>query len=262
MKYISLSSGSCGNSHYIEGKDTKLIVDAGISGRKIVEHLAVHNRDLCGLDAILVTHEHFDHIQAVGILSRKFDAPIYATEKTWEQMKKYLGKIADKNIVIFEKGETLEIGSMEVDTFAISHDAADPVGYAFRQNNKKLAIVTDLGIITDEVFQKIKGADIAVVESNYDDEMLSFCSYSYQLKQRIRSEVGHLSNSEAGYLGTALVKSGTKKLLLAHLSKESNLPQLAFQTVGTILTAQGLGPKDVGLDVMLRGKVSRMYSIE
>lgn len=262
MKYISLSSGSCGNSHYIEGKNTKMIVDAGISGKKIVEHLAVHDRDLRGLDAILVTHEHFDHIQAVGILSRKFDAPIYATEKTWEQMKNYLGKISEKNVRVFKKGETLAIGSVEVDTFGISHDAADPVGYAFRQNDQKIAIVTDIGAITEEVFEKIKGADIAVVESNYDDEMLSYCSYTYQLKQRIRSETGHLSNSEAGYLGTALVKSGTKKLLLAHLSKESNLPQIAFQTVGSILTSQGLGPKDVGLDVMLRGKVSRMYSIE
>ncbi|MDO4711174.1 MAG: MBL fold metallo-hydrolase [Peptostreptococcaceae bacterium] len=262
MKYISLSSGSCGNSHYIEGKDAKVIVDAGISGKKILEHLAIHGKDLNGLDAILVTHEHFDHIQAVGILSRKFDVPIYATEKTWGSMRDHIGKIAEKNIVVFEKGETLGIGSLEVDTFAISHDAADPVGYAFRQNGHKLAVVTDLGMVTEEVFDKIKGADIAVVESNYDDHMLSYCGYTPQLKRRIRSEVGHLSNSEAGYLSTALVKTGTKKILLAHLSKESNLPQIAFQTVGTILTEQGLGPKDVSLDVMLRGKVSRMYSIE
>lgn len=262
MKYISLSSGSCGNSHYVEGTDTKMIVDAGISGKKITEHLATHGRDLQGLNAILVTHEHFDHIQAVGILSRKFDAPIFATEKTWEQMRKHVGKIADKNIQIFNKGETLEIGSMEVDTFGISHDAVDPVGYAFRQNNQKIAIVTDIGMITEEVFNKIKGSDIAVVESNYDEEMLAYCSYTYQLKQRIRSEMGHLSNSEAGYLGMALVKSGTKKLLLAHLSKESNLPQIAFQTVGSILTSNGMGPDDVSLDVMQRGRVSKMYSIE
>ncbi|MDO5061707.1 MAG: MBL fold metallo-hydrolase [Peptostreptococcaceae bacterium] len=262
MKYISLSSGSCGNSHYIEGKDTKVIVDAGISGKKIYEHMMIHGKDWKELDAILVTHEHFDHIHAVGILSRKLDLPIYATEKTWEIMSRHIGKIAEKNIMVFEKGETLGIGSLEIDTFAISHDAADPVGYAFRQNGQKIAIVTDLGMVTEEVFAKIKGADIAVIESNYDEHMLSYCSYTPQLKQRIRSERGHLSNAEAGYLGTALARSGTRKILLAHLSKESNLPQIAFQTVGTILTSQGLGPKDVGLDVMLRGKVSRMYSIE
>lgn len=262
MKYISLSSGSCGNSHYIEGSDAKVIVDAGISGKKIEEHLAMHGKDLGGLNAILVTHEHRDHIHAVGVLSRKYDVPIYATRKTWEQMCDVLGKIPDKNIIVFEKGETLGIGSLEVDTFGISHDAADPVGYSFRQNDRKLAIVTDLGMVTEEVFETIKGADIAVIESNYDEHMLSYCNYAHHLKKRIRSDVGHLSNSEAGYLGTALVKTGTKKILLAHLSKESNLPQIAFQTVGTILTEQGLGPKDVGLDVMLRGKVSRMYSIE
>lgn len=262
MKYISLSSGSCGNSHYIECGDTKLIVDAGISGRKITEHLGMHGKDLCRLNAILVTHEHMDHIHAVGILSRKFDAPIYATEKTWEQMEKYVGRVPEKNIRIIRSGEAFEVGSLVAKSFSINHDAADPVGYTLHDGKRKIAIVTDLGMVTEEVFNKIKGADIAVVESNYDDEMLSYCSYTYQLKQRIRSEVGHLSNTEAGYLGIALVRSGTKKILLAHLSKESNLPQIAHQTVGTILTAQGIGPKDVGLDVMMRGKVSREYVIE
>ncbi len=262
MKYISLSSGSCGNCHYIECKDTKLIVDAGISGRKVTENLSLHKKDLNGLNAIFVTHEHFDHIQAVGILSRRFDVPIYATEKTWEQMEKQVGNIAERNIRIFESGETFAVGDLEVDTFSISHDAADPVGYAFRDGNKKLAIATDLGMVTDEVFCKIRGADIAVIESNYDEEMLAYCNYSYHLKQRIRSDTGHLSNSEAGYLSAALVRTGTKKLLLAHLSKESNLPQIAHQAVGTILSGHGFGPQDVGLDVMLRGKVSREYIIE
>lgn len=262
MNYISLSSGSCGNSHYIEGEDTKIIVDAGISGKKIVENLNVHGKCLDNLNAIMVTHEHTDHIKSVGILSRRFDAPIYATEKTWEQMEANLGKIASKNIKVFEKGTSLDIGSVKVESFPIFHDAADPVGYSFNQGRKKIAIVTDIGIVTEEVFEKIKGSDIAVIESNYDEDMLSFCSYPPTLKKRIRSEYGHLSNSEAGYLGIALVKSGTKKLLLAHLSKESNLPQLAFQTVGSILSSNGITPEDVGLDVIHRGRVSKLYSIK
>lgn len=262
MNYISLSSGSCGNSHFIEGDNTKIIVDAGISGKKIVENLSVHGKNLENLNAILVTHEHIDHIKAVGILSRKFNAPIYATDQTWEQMEAQMGKIASSNIKTFKSGDTLHIGAVKVDSFSISHDAIDPVGYAFTQDNKKIAIVTDTGMVSEEIFDKIKGSDIAVIESNYDDEMLSFCGYPPTLKQRIRSDYGHLSNSEAGYLGIALVKSGTKKLLLAHLSKDSNLPQLAFQTVGTILTSHGITPKDVGLDVIHRGKVSRLYSIK
>ena len=237
MNYISLSSGSCGN-------------------------LAVHGKDLSGLNAIMVTHEHTDHIRAVGILSRKFDAPVYATEKTWIQMEASLGKIAGKNIRVFEGGARLDIGSIEVNSFPISHDAADPVGYVFSQDRKKIAIVTDIGVMTDEVFQKIKGSDIAVIESNYDEDMLSFCGYPPTLKRRIRSEYGHLSNAEAGHLGIALVRSGTKNLLLAHLSKESNMPQLAFQTVGAILTSHGITPEDVGLDVIHRGKVSRLYNIK
>ena len=262
MNYISLSSGSCGNCHYLEGDNTKIIVDAGISGKRIIENLNVHGKNLTGLNAIMVTHEHTDHIHAVGILSRKFDAPVYATEKTWEQMESTLGKIASNNIKILHKGELVQIGSVTIDSFSISHDAADPVGYSFVEARKKIAIVTDTGLITKEMFEKIKGADIAVIESNYDEEMLSFCGYSPSLKQRIRSDYGHLSNSEAGYLGIALVKTGTKNLLLAHLSRESNLPQLAFQTVGSILTSHGFSPKDVGLDVIHRGKVSRLYSIE
>ena len=262
MKYISLSSGSCGNCHYITGRDTKIVIDAGISGKRAIEHLAMHGQSMDGLDAILVTHEHIDHIQAVGILSRKFNTPVYATEKTWEHMKKHVGKIKEENIRVFRRGETLGIKNIEVGTFEISHDAVEPVGYTLTQGNQKISVVTDIGHVSDEVFRNIKGSDIAVIESNYDPHMLNYCSYPYPLKQRIRSETGHLSNEEAGYLGAALIKSGTRKLLLAHLSKESNLPQLAFQTVASILSQQDIGPEDAGLDVMLRGRVSKIYSIE
>lgn len=262
MNYISLSSGSCGNCHYIEDAHTKIIVDAGISGKKIIDHLAIHERDLNGLDAIMVTHEHLDHIKAVGVLSRKYDAPVYATEKTWEQMAPTIGKIKEHHIRLVEKGTPLSIKSIEVDSFSVSHDAADPVGYTFAQDNQKIAIVTDTGCITEEVFRKIQGADIAVIESNYDDEMLSYCGYPIHLKQRIRSSTGHLSNEDAGALSSRLVRSGTKKLLLAHLSKDSNMPQLAFQTVGVRLTAEGITPKDASLDVMHRGRVSRLYRIK
>lgn len=262
MKYISLSSGSCGNCHYISNGDTKLIVDAGLSGKKAIEHLNFHNETLENLNGILVTHEHYDHIQGVGILSRKFDAPIYATQKTWEQMHKHVGKIKDHHIKIFSKGETMGINTIEVGTFGISHDAVDPVGYTFVSGGQKISVVTDIGQVTDNVFDSIKGSDIAVIESNYDPQMLNYCGYPYSLKQRIRSEVGHLSNEEAGYLAAALVKTGTKKLLLAHLSKESNMPQLAYQTVARILTEQGYTSANVSLDVMLRGKVSKEYSIK
>lgn len=262
MKYISLSSGSCGNCHYIANDDTKIIIDAGISGKRAIENLAMHGQNLDGLSAILVTHEHIDHIQAVGILSRKFNTPIYATEKTWESMKHLIGKVKDENIRVFERGKKLGINNIEVGTFEISHDAIEPTGYTLSHNNKKISVVTDIGFVSDEVFNNIKGSDIAVIESNYDPEMLDYCSYPYVLKRRIRSQEGHLSNEEAGYLGAALVKSGTKKLLLAHLSKESNLPQLAFQTVARILTEQNIRPEDVSMDVMLRGKVSKIYSIE
>ena len=261
MKYISLSSGSCGNSHYVETGKTKILVDAGISGKKIIENLNEHEKNLKDLNAILVTHEHTDHIQSVGVISRKYDVPIYTTEKTWEEIKNHIGNIKEKNIIILDKNKKIAIGDIEIDSFQTVHDAVDSVGYTLNNGKKKISIVTDLGVVTQEVFEKIKGSDIAIIESNYDDEMLSFCSYSPSLKKRIRSEVGHLSNNEAAYLAIALVKTGTSKILLGHLSKESNLPQLAFQTVGTILTSHKMGPKDVSLDVLLRGRVSKMYSI-
>lgn len=261
MKYISLSSGSCGNSHFIETNKTKILVDAGISGKKIIDNLNEHEKDLNNLNAILVTHEHTDHIKSVGVISRKFDVPIYATEKTWEEIQYLIGNIKEKNIVVIEKNKKIGIGDLEIDSFKTNHDAVDSVGFTLNNGKKKISIVTDLGVVTQEVFEKIKGSDIAVIESNYDDDMLSFCSYAPSLKKRIRSELGHLSNNEAAYLAIALVKSGTGKILLGHLSKESNLPQLAFQTVGEILTSHKMGPKDVSLDVLLRGKVSKMYSI-
>lgn len=262
MKYISLSSGSCGNSHYIESNNTKILIDAGISGKKIIDNLNEHEKNLQNLNAILVTHEHTDHIQSVGIISRKYDVPIYATEKTWEKMQNQIGNIKEKNIFIIDKEKNFFIEDLEISSFSTVHDAADSVGFCVNSGKKRISIVTDLGVVTQEVFEKIKGSDIAVVESNYDDQMLSFCSYSPSLKKRIRSEYGHLSNDEAGYLSIALVKSGTKKLLLAHLSRESNLPQLAFQTVGSILTSHNITPKDVSLDVLLRGKVSKIYTIK
>lgn len=262
MKYISVSSGSCGNCSYIESKQSKIIVDAGISGKKVIENLSMHDKDLNNLNAILVTHEHMDHIKSVGILSRKFDVPIYATEGTWNSMKDIIGNISDKNIFVIEKEKKYVIGDLEIDSFSTMHDAADSVGFLINSGKKKVSIVTDLGAVTQNVFDKVKGSDVVVVESNYDDEMLSFCSYSPSLKKRIRSDFGHLSNSEAGYLSIALVKTGTKKILLGHLSKESNIPELAFQTVGQILTSHDIGPSDVSLDVLLRGKVSKMYTIK
>ncbi|MGL5440462.1 MAG: MBL fold metallo-hydrolase [Filifactoraceae bacterium] len=261
MKYISVSSGSSGNCHFVKSGSTCLIIDAGISGKRIEDGLSFHDENLKKVNGIFVTHEHIDHIQGVGVISRKYDIPIYATEGTWENMVKTIGKIASHNIKEIKAGKKVDIDEVRIEAFRTSHDAKDSCGFTVTNGKKILAIATDLGYVSDEVFKAIEGANMAVVESNYDPEMLKFSSYPVNLKTRIRSEVGHLSNMECAFLSCALAKAGTERILLAHLSKENNMPLLAYQTVEEVLKSHGITGSDVGLDVLRRDKVSNVYSV-
>lgn len=261
MKYISVSSGSSGNCHFVQTGSTRLIIDAGISGKRIEEGLNIHNESLKKVNGIFVTHEHIDHIQGVGVISRKFDLPIYATEGTWDNMEKSLGKIASHNIKEIKVGKKLDLDDVRIEAFGTSHDAKESCGFTITNGKRILAIATDLGYVSEEVYQCIEGAHMAVVESNYDPEMLKFSGYPQSLKARIRSEVGHLSNMECAFLSCALAKAGTQRILLAHLSKENNMPVLAYQTVEEVLKSHGISGSDVGLDVLKRDVVSNVYSL-
>lgn len=262
MKFCSLYSGSSGNSLFVSSNNTKLLIDAGLSGVRIQNALKAIEENPDEISGILVTHEHKDHIHGLGVLSRRFDIPIYANEETWDEMMKDLGKIATHNIKTFDFETSLEIEDFEIKAFKTSHDAVASAGFSIYNGKKRLGIATDSGIITPEMMESLPGCDMVLLESNHDPSMLEAGSYPFFLKQRIKSDCGHLSNEVAGNMALTLVKAGAEQLVLAHLSNENNYPLLAYETTARILTEAGVVlEKDVILSVAKRSGVSETMEI-
>lgn len=261
IKFCSLASGSSGNCQYIETDKVKLLVDAGLSGKRIQESLISIGVDPSTINGILVTHEHKDHIHGVGILSRRFNIPIYANENTWLSMKTEIGEIKEENIIIFDTNKIFEVKDLNIYPFDISHDSVEPVGYSFHHKNIKISIVTDTGYASEEVKGSIKNSHLLMVESNHDVEMLKVGSYPWFLKKRILGEYGHLSNEDAGRLITEVISGNNECILLGHLSKENNFPELAYETVAGILTENGINIKnDINLNLTYRDKPTKVYN--
>ncbi|CAM3074256.1 MBL fold metallo-hydrolase [Paenibacillus sediminis] len=244
IRFTVLSSGSTGNATVVANESATVLIDAGLSARRIDE--LMKERDLSGeqIDAILVTHEHSDHIKGLGAVARKYNIPIYANEKTWEELDKSIGKIADENRVIMETGEALDFGTLRVESFGISHDAAEPVAYSFYDGDEKLSVATDLGYMSDKVKEAIADSDVLVLESNHDIEMLRMGKYPWNIKRRILSDVGHLSNEAAGEAMSELLTAKTKRTYLAHLSRDHNMMDLAKMTVRGTMEDRGCFFKD------------------
>ena len=262
LRFSPLFSGSSGNATYVGCEDANILVDAGMSGSRIIRELECVGIDPHSLNAILVTHEHADHIKGIGILSRKFDLPVYATEGTWEAMYSKIGPIADKNRVMFEPEQDFFLGSIDVTPFLTPHDAAQSVGYTFQLDGAKLAIATDLGCIRDSWLSHVLGSDAVILESNYDPDMLKAGPYPYELKKRILSRKGHLSNEDAGAVAVELVRQGTRQIILGHLSKENNFPELAMRTCELTLQMAGLVPhEDAMLFIANRDCNTGMFSL-
>ena len=241
MIFSSLYSGSSGNSIFVSGEKSKILVDVGMPGKKIDEALIKIGENPSDINGIFITHEHSDHIKGVGILSRKYDIPIYANDKTWSAMEKSLGKIKEHNIKIMDRRSTVDIGDLSIKSFVIPHDAISPVGYTISNKEKKVSIATDFGVFTEEIFDNIKESQAILLECNHDVNMLKYGPYPYNLKRRILSEVGHLSNDDCGAALVNLAKYGIgKNILLGHLSKTNNQPDLALQTVLNVIEENGL----------------------
>lgn len=231
FNFYSLYSGSSGNSLLVESENTKILIDAGVSSKKIETSLTNLNIDPSSLDGLLVTHEHLDHVQGLGTFARKFDLPVYVNQQTLDAMPKQKDKINEKNIKKIKIEEQFEIGDMKIKPFSIPHDAANPCGFNILKDNKKISIATDIGHMTNEILKNLENSIFILLESNYDPEVLKFSKYPYTLKSRIAGPTGHLSNESAGKTISHLLKSGLKQALLGHLSKESNFPELAYKTV-------------------------------
>lgn len=260
MFFCSLASGSSGNCHLINDGTNSILVDAGLSGIQIENRLKEIDINPKSLAGILVSHEHSDHIRGVGVLSRRYDIPIYANGGTWAGMEGKIGKIKEENIRYFNTAEDFTVEDFNIRSYSISHDAREPVGFSIQRKKAKISIATDLGYIDDYIINEVKNSNLLVLESNHDEEMLKAGSYPYYLKRRILSNIGHLSNEAAGNAIVDLVNKNVKSILLAHLSRENNFPELAIATVKNILDSEKITiGQDIGLDLVARDKISNVY---
>ncbi|WP_160689981.1 MBL fold metallo-hydrolase [Clostridium sp. C2-6-12] len=245
MIFCSLYSGSSGNSMFIASDKAKILIDAGLPGKKIDMALQEISQSPNEINGIFITHEHSDHIKGIGVLSRKYDIPIYANADTWSAMESSIGKVKEHNIKVIDKRSVTEINDMSIKAFNIPHDAAAPMGYTVSSAGKSISVATDFGTFTREIFNNIKDSEVILLESNHDVNMLKFGPYPYSLKRRILSEIGHLSNDDCGNAIVELSKcSAQKKIILGHLSNTNNQPDLAYQTVLNVLNENGIRQKE------------------
>jgi phosphoribosyl 1,2-cyclic phosphodiesterase len=237
VRICLLASGSRGNSLYIESSESRILIDAGLSARELtsrLEGIGVRGEDL---DALLVTHEHTDHCQGIGPMSRRYHLPVYLHHETRCALPK-LGRIAELHE--FSGGDVFELKDLRITTFPLTHDAVAPVGYIVETTGGKIGVATDLGIATRLVYERLKGCRVLVLESNHDENMLRDGPYPWPLKQRIRSNHGHLSNLESAELLSGLVSDKLEAIFLAHLSEENNRPELALRSAREALDNQNI----------------------
>lgn len=236
MRLCSIASGSSGNCIYVGSEATHLLVDAGISGKRVEEGLKFLELSGRDVDGILITHEHSDHIAGLGVLSRKYEIPIYATKGTIEAILN-CKNAPDASLFHEIQADTkVTIKDLTVNPMKISHDAAQPVAYRIGYGSSKVAVCTDLGVFNEYTVECLKGMDALLLEANHDINMLQVGPYPYYLKQRILGDRGHLSNENSGRLLNKVLCDKTKTVVLGHLSKENNLPELAYEAVRMEIT--------------------------
>ena len=262
LRFAPLFSGSSGNAIYVGCDNAHILVDAGMSGTRVAQALQDIGVQPGQLDGILITHEHSDHIKGVGILSRKYNVPIFATSGTWTAMNGKIGVISPNNVRVIDPENNFFLGPVEIMAFSTPHDAADSVGYTFGLYGAKFSLATDIGCVRDSWLKHVMGSDAVLLESNYDPDMLHAGSYPYELKKRILSRRGHLSNDDAGETAVKLIKAGAKQIVLGHLSKENNFPQLALQSTHMQLIAAGIEPgEDADVLVAERDATTGIFAV-
>ena len=265
MRMCSIASGSSGNCIYVGSDDTHLLIDTGISKKRIEEglkELEIKGEEIGG---ILITHEHSDHIQGLGVFSRKYELPIYATPGTIEGILSYsgLGKLPEGLLHPIHTDEPFMIGDIRVNPFAISHDANEPSGSRLECNDKSVAVATDLGKYDEYTVEHLKNLDAVLLEANHDIHMLEVGTYPYYLKQRILGERGHLSNELSGRLLCDILHDNLKHIVLGHLSKENNYARLAYETVKLEVTLADNDYRGEDLDMFVaeRDAVSDIITV-
>ena len=264
MKLCSIASGSSGNCVYVGSENTNLLVDAGVSAKRIEGGLGEIEIKPDTIQGILITHEHSDHISGLGILARKYHIPIYGTNETICALQKIksLGKVENDLYHCIKPDEDFYINDIKVEPFSTSHDASDPVCYTLQAEGHKVGIATDLGKYDDYILSKLEGSEILYVEANHDVNMLMVGKYPYYLKQRILGDHGHLSNDTSADLISKLIHPRLQSVLLAHLSKENNYEELAYETVCCELLNRGSDFPASKISVAHREQPSGMVIIQ
>ena len=262
LYFCSLASGSSGNSYLVRSETTALLVDCGISGKKIIQRLKESGTEPEEIKGLLLTHEHIDHVKSVSVLNKKMPGMF-----NYSNIETYLcvaDKIPDGRNIVFENGDIFDIGDIRVSTCSTSHDAENAVCYSFERGDSRISILTDIGYISEELLMHIKDSDIIILEANHDENVLHMCKYPYHVKRRILSDKGHLSNDAAAECIVNLQRDFPKKriILLAHLSKENNSPEMAMISVKSYLQENGiyLGG-DLDMKVLMRDKASEVYKL-
>ena len=266
MKLCSIASGSSGNCIYVGSEHTNILIDAGISKKKIEEGLdkiGVSGEDL---DGILITHEHSDHIQGLGVFSRKYKVPIYATKGTIAGIENYksLGKMPEGLFYPIQSDEEFVLRDLTIKPFSVSHDAIEPTGYRIGKDKKSIAIATDLGNYDKYIVENLKDVNALVLEANHDVHMVEVGPYPYPLKRRVLGEQGHLSNELSGRLLCDILHDDLQCVMLGHLSKENNYESLAYETVKLEVTLgdNKYNGDDVHIIVAKRDTVSELITVE
>lgn len=258
-----LFSGSTGNSVYVSLGDVRLLVDAGVSATRIEANLREIGVDIRQIDAVLITHDHVDHIRGLGVLCRRYGLPVYANEGTWDAILRREPQFPKACMRTFYTGEDFYIGGVNVNPFPIPHDAAEPVGYAFSRQNLRCGVATDIGHIDERWMNAISGCQALVLEANHDIGMVERGPYPAHLKRRILGKNGHLCNADCASALIALAKRGTQAVFLSHLSKDNNLPELAYSTVCDALAAAGCAVgDDLRVMVSRRDQVSDLLILD
>lgn len=237
MRFSVLASGSSGNACYVETDHAKIIIDAGLSGRELTRRLELIEVDPTAIDALVITHEHSDHIKGAGPLSRRLDIPVYINGATLKKGMKILGNISRP--VPVRTGQTITIHDLDIESFTKCHDAADPMGLVLASNGQRLGIITDLGRSTHVVEDRVRGCQALVIEFNHDERMLAQGPYPLELKRRIKGTDGHLSNRQAGQLLRNIAHDELNIVVLAHISGKNNDPEKAYAAASRALEACG-----------------------
>lgn len=261
MRYISIASGSSGNCQFVEYKNTRILIDAGLSGKKIEKNLKSRGIDPSTIDAILVTHEHRDHVTSVGVLSRRYNIKVFSNIETAQAMTPVVKKINSENIYIFENNRAFNFKDLKIKAFDTFHDCQKGCGFVI-MGNKKISLLTDTGWVNSNAFESMKGSSLYYLESNHDVDMLINGRYTWASKKRIMSTKGHLSNENCAEVLEKLLSKNQEIVVLGHLSNENNNPEIAAKTNEQYLNSKYIiRDVDYTLDVAPRYEAGKVYDL-